>query len=267
MKADKALSVAQNWLKITQEKGTSYGKGMIPESKIRAFRDSTYITSILARTGKEELCLETGCGSGTFSISLATKGMDVTAIDISAGVLANIERNTDILASKFHKIKTPKLVMGDIENLPFENNRFKVVFSEGVIEHWIDSDQRSKVIKEMKRVIKPGGFLILFVPNGRHPFYKWWKITRYPGYICEDIVPWHRFNSFELAGELADQCFTQIVHDGISPWSTLAVWPDWFLFRALASLCRRIFPEPLWFRRKMGFNLMAVGKKPEVNIK
>jgi len=50
---------------------------------------------------------------------------------------------------------------GDICNLPFENNSFDLVLATDVIEH-IDDDV--KAVSELKRVLKPQGYMVIMVP-------------------------------------------------------------------------------------------------------
>ncbi|MBC7864316.1 MAG: class I SAM-dependent methyltransferase [Bacteroidia bacterium] len=51
-------------------------------------------------------------------------------------------------------------VVGDAENLPFENNVFDVVIMDAVLEHIPDA---AKAISEVSRVLKPGGIFIGYV--------------------------------------------------------------------------------------------------------
>lgn len=52
-------------------------------------------------------------------------------------------------------------VQADIQNLPFEDNSFDVIFCNHVLEH-VDDDK--KALSELFRVMKPGGWGILQVP-------------------------------------------------------------------------------------------------------
>jgi SAM-dependent methyltransferase len=250
-------SVGRRWEQVAAESGSAYRETLVPQQEISNLLRSPYVQAVIERTGPDGLCLETGCGSGKLSLALAATGRKAVALDISGPILKNLARNRTRLSDRGWPIG----IRGEIEKLPFDDGTFDAVFSEGVIEHWIEKAARAEVLREMARVLKPGGALVLFVPNGRHPLHGWWQRMHYPGYASEDRVPWHRFNSAELAQELSELGLANVEHDGISPWSTLAIWPNWLPLRALAALCRRIFPAPIGFRRKFGFNLMAVGTK------
>ena len=54
--------------------------------------------------------------------------------------------------------------LGDIENLPFENETFDLVLATDIIEH-VDDDARA--VRELQRVLAPGGKLLITVPAFR----------------------------------------------------------------------------------------------------
>lgn len=99
------------------------------------------------------IILDAGCGIGYFSFELAANfelifGVDIDFEDVR---LANqIAKNMGIQNSKFGVI--------DISNLPISDGKFNVVLLLDVIEHIRDDE---KLIKELARVLKPGGYLIL----------------------------------------------------------------------------------------------------------
>jgi hypothetical protein len=86
---------------------------------------------------------------------------------------------------------------------------------------------------------------------------RWWELTRYPGYASS--VAWHKYGARDLAEDLTAVGLRTVRVDGLSPYSTIAVWPNWFIFRALAAVVRRLLPAPRRLRLRWGFNLMAIG--------
>jgi ubiquinone/menaquinone biosynthesis C-methylase UbiE len=102
--------------------------------------------------------LEIGCGAGHLTVALAGRGLRVEAVDASqAMVEATAERARE---SGFEQqIGTG---LADVHALPFESSRFDLVVAVGVIP-WLHSPEEA--IREMARVLRPGGQLILTADN------------------------------------------------------------------------------------------------------
>ena len=98
--------------------------------------------------------LEIGAGMGTDLAQFAKHGAFVTDLDLSAGHLNHARKNFELrgLQGEFKH--------GDGEYLPFGDNTFDVVYSNGVIHHTPDT---TRVIGEIRRVLKPGGRAIIMV--------------------------------------------------------------------------------------------------------
>ena len=102
--------------------------------------------------------LEAGCGTGRESMYLALKGAKLTSIDIADKPLA-----TAYEQAKLHNFeKIIKFQKASILDLPFEDNSFDIVLSSGVIHH---TSNPELALSELTRVLKPGGYLILYVYN------------------------------------------------------------------------------------------------------
>jgi len=102
--------------------------------------------------------LEVGCGSGRDALRLAEAGANVTALDYSAGALAAV-RQACRTPARCH------LVQGNALALPFRDGTFDVVFHQGLLEHFPDP---APVLAENVRVLKPGGMLLVDVPQRWH---------------------------------------------------------------------------------------------------
>ncbi len=94
--------------------------------------------------------LECGCGAGRFTEILLGKGAHVTSVDLSEAVDAN-QDNFPI--SENHRI-----AQADILQLPFEQQRFDVVFCLGVIQHTPNPEE---TIASLYKQVRPGGSLVL----------------------------------------------------------------------------------------------------------
>jgi SAM-dependent methyltransferase len=103
---------------------------------------------------KGKRILDLGCGNGCYTEELARRAAYVCGIDIHLPHL------------KAFRQPIPR-VQGAGENLPFSSEEFDVVPMIEVLEH-TNSDRQ--VLKECFRVLKPGGLLVLFVPNKLYPF-------------------------------------------------------------------------------------------------
>ena len=100
--------------------------------------------------------LEIGCGMGFHSEILARAGADVTAIDLSP---------TSVAATKtrFEQKKLSADVRQmDAEVLAFPAGHFDTVWSWGVIHH---SSRTGRVVREIERVLRPGGEARIMVYN------------------------------------------------------------------------------------------------------
>lgn len=97
--------------------------------------------------------LEAGCGSGGGLAVLAGRNRTAIGLDISIEALA-----------KTGSINSVLTVRGDNFSLPFRDGTFDLVFNSGVIEHF-KYPGNVEQLKEMARVTKRGGSIIVNVPN------------------------------------------------------------------------------------------------------
>ncbi len=98
--------------------------------------------------------LEIGGGIGTDLSQFAKHGARVTDVDLSGGHLALAQENFRLRGL------TGRFVHHDAERLPFEDNSFDVVYSNGVIHHTPHTD---RIVHEIYRVLRPGGRAIVMV--------------------------------------------------------------------------------------------------------
>ena len=102
--------------------------------------------------------LEVGSGSASisFSIAKAKKGLGITTVDNRPEILSKIIKDANKLGLNI------KTICADAFNLPFSDNAYDVVFSQGVLEHFKDSDIK-KLVDEKLRVCSKSVFIS--VPN------------------------------------------------------------------------------------------------------
>lgn len=63
----------------------------------------------------------------------------------------------------FKKEDVIDFTLGDAKNLPYKDETFDVVFSMGLIEHFL-KEEKYQILKEQSRVLKNGGFLVCQAP-------------------------------------------------------------------------------------------------------
>jgi 2-polyprenyl-3-methyl-5-hydroxy-6-metoxy-1,4-benzoquinol methylase len=95
--------------------------------------------------------LDAGCGTGWFSRQAVNWGAKVTSLDMGENLLAEVAKKCD-----------SERIVGDITRLPFPDGDFDIVVCSEVIEHVVDPKQ---AIRELARVVKPGGILVITTPN------------------------------------------------------------------------------------------------------
>ena len=101
-------------------------------------------------TDRRPRILDVGCGTGANLLMLSEYG-DAEGVDVSEDALAFCrERGLD------------KVKLGAAEELPYEDGTFDLVTAFDVVEH-IDDDLAG--LREMRRVLRPGGRVLLFVPT------------------------------------------------------------------------------------------------------
>src|SRR5262249_45965079 len=91
---------------------------------------------------------EIGCGPGRGTIFLTASEVDVTAVDISTASLARARK----------RAPNASFVRATTMALPFCNECFDVVVSDGVIHH---TPNARAAFLECVRVLRPGGYLYL----------------------------------------------------------------------------------------------------------
>jgi 2-polyprenyl-3-methyl-5-hydroxy-6-metoxy-1,4-benzoquinol methylase len=100
---------------------------------------------------KGTLLLDAGCGTGLFSREAARRGATVVSLDCGKNLLQETRRKGIDL-----------LVAGDAAGMPIGNATFDVVVSSECIEH---TPSPRDTVRELVRVLRPGGWLVLTCPN------------------------------------------------------------------------------------------------------
>lgn len=108
--------------------------------------------------------LDYGCGSGDITRALAGAGWSMTGCDLSPEMLARAEA-----ADTNHAVNWTAIDAARPTPLPFADGAFSVVYSSSVFEYL---SRPQDAIADLRRVLKPGGWLVFTVPDPRHPIRK-----------------------------------------------------------------------------------------------
>ena len=98
--------------------------------------------------------IDLGCGCGNDTLYLIERGKKVIPCDYSKNAIHNIEKN-------FPEVE--KAYRFDMSRgLPFEDNLTDIIISDLSL-HYFTKEKTSKILQEIKRVLKPNGLLIFRV--------------------------------------------------------------------------------------------------------
>jgi SAM-dependent methyltransferase len=186
-----------------------------------------------ARRSAPALGLDLGCGDGSNLSWLRPRFTHLYASDY------NLQR---LLRAAALRIDV-RLFMADISNYPTRENSFDVIFFNHVLEHIPDD---ATALREVRRILRPNGLLILGVPNEGSAF---WQLAYR---LQPTMLTSSDHKHFYTAGSLAARCAAagltvKEVHHigwGIPHWTLDALIRRFKLIDdGLEVIGRRLFAE------------------------
>lgn len=115
------------------------------------------------------LALEVGPGPGYLGLEWLkrTEGTSLKGLDISPGMIEVATRN----AKEYHLENRVEYVESNARKMPFEDNTFDGVFTNGSLHEW---SEPKKVLSEICRVLKPKGrYCISDLRRDMNPIMRW----------------------------------------------------------------------------------------------
>jgi SAM-dependent methyltransferase len=211
--------------------------------------------------------LDCGCGAGEYVRALLARGADAWGVEFDPNKLARANAET-----------AARLSAGDLESLAFPDASFDVALLNEVLEHVPDD---GAALAEVRRVLRPGGRLILLSPTRLYPFEThgvFWRGS--PRRVPHTVpgIPWiplavgRRIFDYWARNYWPWELRALVARAGLRVVATGAVWqtfenisgrqPGWLvklapLLRALCAVCERI-PG----LRAFGVSQLIVGEKP-----
>lgn len=224
-----------------------------------------FLENLFSSVGAGHSMLECGCGSAGVSLYFARRGYHCTMLDFTSSALAVAETNFSSHAS------SGSFVQADVSSLPLDSDSYDIVTSFGLLEHFTDP---GPVIREMVRVLKPGGlFFADIVPHrfsvqtlANYGFNLWAVLVytlisrkwKYGSTKLKFVLgrPEYYENSFSIeryAAELRQAGLTQVATHGNNPFPRLYLPGslDQFYMRLM------IYLMPLWLRFNNAHNWLT----------
>jgi ubiquinone/menaquinone biosynthesis C-methylase UbiE len=150
------------------------------EALIRARREyAPWMAQQLAYAEASGLdVLDVGCGQGIDLCEFAAAGARVTGIDLT-------QKHIELAQAHVAEAGLEAAVLqGDAENLPFPDQSFDRVVSNGALHHTPDIEE---ALREMRRVLRPSGTATVILYN-RNSWHYWLNLFLWRGLLHGSIV-------------------------------------------------------------------------------
>jgi len=180
------------------------------ELKYNSKGENSRIKKIVSFAGKNKKILDIGCYDGTLGLFLIKEGNEVYGIEGNENAAGEARK------------KGVRVTIQDVESdFGFQDDFFDLVIAGEIIEHILDTDF---FLDQIKKVLKPGGILILSTPNaaslgrrflllaGKNPFFE--ASYGFPGYahaghirfftkgLLVDFLQYKKFTPLEFTSDV-----------------------------------------------------------------
>jgi SAM-dependent methyltransferase len=125
--------------------------------------------------------VEIGCGMGTDLLQFARGGAHCTGVDLTPRSIELSRLHFDLYQMR------ADFVLSDAERLPFADESFDVVYSNGVLHH---TPGTAAAIREAHRILRPNGTAKVMLYH-RHSFYYWTEIILHRGLLRGHFLRGH----------------------------------------------------------------------------
>ncbi len=206
-----------------------------------------------------EKILDVACGRGALSLKIAEKRCEVLGIDLSGNAINSAKRlaEREGIGCEFK--------VGDAEDLPCLDGYFDKVVCSSSLEHFKDD---IKALKEMRRVLKPNGSVVLTTDSFTYPINdELKKKHREIAYVVNYYTLENLKERFEIAGfdmvraeYLLNSRITSFFFNiGIKiKWQGILWIATSFIAYPLCLMSDRVFVDK---DKRGGYTLIAEGRK------
>lgn len=210
------------------------------ERRIKNRRDFSRLTR-LSRTWKIILkstkfepgasVFEFGCGGGNQLVPLALRGYRCCGIDCSEKVLVRCKEFISDAERFAGRSLNIQLLCGDFLACS-PRDSYDLVFNFGVIEHFINDQEREVAIRKMLSLCKPGGYVVSVVPNGQHPMRERMRKEGLGGYRIPEID----YDCALMSKEMAKADAEQILVIPYNLFGYLMIKPSTYFMRSARKI-------------------------------
>lgn len=158
-------------------------------------KESTLLSNMIGEVSGKKI-LEVGCATGIHSRLLQRDDNDITGVDISVEMINQ--------ANKYQSSNLRFSVM-DALSLEFKDDTFDIVFSATMIEF---VREKETLFKELLRVLKPGGTLVIGTIQKNSSFY---ELYQTPFFQENTVFKYASFLTLEELKALGPNAF--VTHD------------------------------------------------------
>ncbi|MGN0531055.1 MAG: class I SAM-dependent methyltransferase [Eubacterium sp.] len=154
-----------------------------------------YIEKYLTPNSK---IIEIGAGTGRYSLELADRGYDITAVEL-------VPHNIEIMKKKVKPNHNIKIYEGNACNLSFiESDTYDIVLLLGPMYHLFTDEDKHRAISEAIRVAKRGGVIYASYCNNDTCMYKMFYKKRILDYLDSGLIreDYHAVSSPNMVFEL-----------------------------------------------------------------
>ncbi|MDI6738026.1 MAG: class I SAM-dependent methyltransferase [Nanoarchaeota archaeon] len=146
-----------------------------------------WLSSFLRVLDKNTIILDSGCGTGEKAYYIYKRGLKVIGIDSSASAIAFAKKN----------IHGPEFFKKDCIRTGFKPNSFGAIVSIAVL-HCFMKRERLKYIRELRRLLSPGGYLFVLVLSSDDTTKSREKEIEKGTFIQSNGIPFHLFTNEEI---------------------------------------------------------------------
>lgn len=136
--------ICEGFDEFQENKGVSYNKS----KQVRRLKPSPGVS-----------ILDAGCGRGEVSLACAQAGATMAGIDYSQAAV-------DLTKETLAEFPDSDIRRGDVTALPWPDETFDRVQCSDVVEH-LDAPQMVPAFREFRRVLKPGGYVLIHTAPNR----------------------------------------------------------------------------------------------------